>query len=244
MTAARKALRFGISARFAKRLFLFGPWIFSALGLAVELAGKESGVPDWHGIVPLFSLSHEGNFPTLYQVGVLAAIAALLFVIARSRAQDGDRWGRQWLILALGFTYIAIDEFASIHELLNYVLDLQGVFFFGWVIPFGIAALLVAISFVPFLLALPRRLARHFVLAGTIYVAGAIGMELPLGWWTAENGMENIGYALLDWSEETLEMLGAGLFAASVFDVARACVARVEIDLPEPGQAGRPDPKT
>ena len=80
MMAARKALRFGISARVAKRLFLFGPWIFSALGLAVELAAKESGVPDWHGIVPLFSLSHEGNLPTLYQVGVLVTIAVVLLL--------------------------------------------------------------------------------------------------------------------------------------------------------------------
>jgi hypothetical protein len=34
-------------------------------------------------------------------------------------------------------------------------------------------------------------------------------MELPLGWWTERFGDDGLGYALIDWVEETLEMTGA-----------------------------------
>ena len=227
-----KTLKFRISAAFVRRFFLLGPWIFSGLGLASELLGKNSEDPDFHGIVPLFSLSHEGNIPTLFQVFVLASCAIMLALIARTKRLDGDRWRRQWMWLAIGFTYVAFDEWVSLHELLNDVLKLQGMFFFGWVVPFGIAAIVAGLSFIPFLLGLPRRLAARFVLAGVIYVAGAIGMELPLGYWTYEHGMDNLGYALIDWTEESLEMIGAGLFAASVFGVFRRSVGALHVEVP------------
>jgi hypothetical protein len=36
-------------------------------------------------------------------------------------------------------------------------------------------------------------------------------MELPLGWWTTHYGENTLGYALIDWLEETMEMVGATL---------------------------------
>jgi hypothetical protein len=218
----------------AKWVFLAGPWIFSALGLASELVGKAGIISDEEGIVPLFSLSHEGNLPTLFQVCVLLACAAMLALIARAEKAAGGRWHRQWRWLALGFAFIALDEWSSIHELFNALLDFRGVLFFGWILPYGIVALVAGIAFIPFVLARPRRVRIRFLLAGTIYVAGAIGMELPLGWWTDQHGMDNLGYALLDWGEETLELIGAGLFGAAVFDVLRGSVASLRLDVPGP----------
>jgi hypothetical protein len=34
---------------------------------------------------------------------------------------------------------------------------------------------------------------------------------LPLGWWVERAGNDNLGYALIDWVEETMEMIGASL---------------------------------
>ena len=39
----------------------------------------------------------------------------------------------------------------------------------------------------------------------------ALVMELPLGWWTQRHGMDTFGYALIDWVEETMEMIGSAL---------------------------------
>jgi hypothetical protein len=37
-------------------------------------------------------------------------------------------------------------------------------------------------------------------------------MELPLGWWAERAGDDNLGYGLLDWIEETLELAGTTTF--------------------------------
>jgi hypothetical protein len=36
-------------------------------------------------------------------------------------------------------------------------------------------------------------------------------MELPLGWITENGGVDGLGYALVDWIEEAMEMVGASL---------------------------------
>ena len=58
--------------------------------------------------------------------------------------------------------------------------------------------------------------ASRFVIAGAIYVTGAVLLELPLGAWTEQYGADNLGYALIDWCEETLELVGLTLFAATL----------------------------
>jgi hypothetical protein len=73
----------------------------------------------------------------------------------------------------------------------------------------------LVIAFIPFIRALHPATRTRLIIAGAIYVGGALVMELPLGWWTAQHGMDTFGYALLDWVEETMEMVGSALaFAA------------------------------
>ena len=51
---------------------------------------------------------------------------------------------------------------------------------------------------------------------GGLHGGGALFLELPLGWWTERAGEHSLGYALIDWVEETMEMLGAALFLLSL----------------------------
>ena len=68
----------------------------------------------------------------------------------------------------------------------------------------------LVIAFVPFLRTLHPRDAHASDHGGRrSIVGGALVMELPLGWWTAHHGMDSFGYALIDWVEETMEMVGA-----------------------------------
>jgi len=114
--------------------------------------------------------------------------------------------------------YIAIDEVFQFHEFAGTFIKGSGVLFFTWVIPAAIIVLVVGVSFIPFLRALPSKTRFWFLLSGALYVGGAVGMELPLGWWTETHGTQNLGYALIDAVEEGLEMIGVNLFLLALLD--------------------------
>jgi hypothetical protein len=86
------------------------------------------------------------------------------------------------------------------------------------VIPAAIIVLVTGILFIPFLRALSPITRLRFVIAGVIYVGGALGMEIPLGAWTAHYGDDNLGYALIDFVEETMEIFGASFFLLAILD--------------------------
>lgn len=183
-----------------------------AAGLIAEVmwhAGRLGPFARW-----LFSLSHEGNLPSWYASVLPLACAGLLAWIAAGEPVDRG----YWRALALGFTAISIDEAVGLHELVSGFFDTSGVLYFGWVIPAGALVVALGLAFVGFLRRLSPETARRFVLAGALYVGGAVLCELPLGWWTERHGDEGLGYALIDWCEEALEFAGLTLFAAALLD--------------------------
>ena len=121
-----------------------------------------------------------------------------------------------WYLLAFGFLAISIDEAVGFHETLSGQFDTTGVLYFGWVIPAGVLVAVLGIAFIGFLRRLSPETARRFILAGALYVTGAVLFELPLGWWTEQYGDDSLGYALIDWCEETLEFAGLTVFAAAL----------------------------
>jgi hypothetical protein len=193
--------------RSLRRWLLIGVAIVAVLGAAVELVHAWCEGPVLDAVGPRLSLSHEGNLPTWFSSSLLLLCGLAAGGIARTR----PRWRHHWWGLAIGFTYASLDEAIGIHEHLGGNFDTSGVLHFDWVIPaIAILAVLAAI-YLPFVRALPVRTCRRLVIAGAIYVGGALVMELPLGWWTEREGSDGLGYALIDWVEETLEMIGASL---------------------------------
>lgn len=181
----------------------------AAAGLAVELL-HHGPLPDLdEDLVGLFSLSYEGNLPTWYSSALLLACAVTLGAIAPA-APDGQ--GRYWSLLAAVFGYLSIDEAVGLHEQLNELVHLGGPLYFGWILPAGVAVALLGAAYLRFLLRLPPETRRRFLLAGALYVGGALLMEIPLGLWTEAHGDGDLGYALIDFVEESLEMIGATLF--------------------------------
>ena len=86
----------------------------------------------------------------------------------RSRARGRRRvcarrthWARHWAGLAVLFAWLSLDETAEIHERigkwLRDWLDLHGVLYYAGVIPALLLAVVVAVAYVRFLRALPRR---------------------------------------------------------------------------------------
>jgi hypothetical protein len=189
--------------------------VVALAGLMAEVAQHGLGMDDPYDLVDLFSLSYERNIPTWLSGTMHATSAMLLAVIATRTQQTGGHFVRHWWGLSAVFTYISIDEFVSIHEAMNSWFDYDGVLYFGWVIPAAIIVTIFVLSYLKFLAHLPSITRFRFVRAGAIFVGGAMGVELALGYWTDLHGSSNLGYALIDWVEESMEMTGAALFLAA-----------------------------
>ena len=155
----------------------------------------------------MLSLSYEANLPTWFSSSLLLACAVSAGAIAHNSAQWRKHW---WFITGLA-TWMSLDEAVGLHEHLGGHFGGTGVLFFDWVIPAAAIVTLLVVAFVPFIRALHPPTRTRLIIAGAVYVSGALVMELPLGWWTEQRGMYTIGYALIDWVEETLEMVGAAL---------------------------------
>ena len=196
-----------IEPRALRRGLLAAVAACSALGLLAELWNATSEHSLREHLVPLLSLSYEHNVPTWLASSLLLACALAAGAIARA----APSWRRHWWGMAAVFAYASLDEVAQLHEHLGGHFETSGVLYFSWVIPaVGILGVLTAV-YLPFVRALAPATRRRLIVAGAIYVGGAVAMELPLGWWTERAGPDNLGYGLIDWVEETLELLGASL---------------------------------
>ncbi|MDQ3212108.1 MAG: hypothetical protein M3Q85_05505 [Acidobacteriota bacterium] len=180
--------------------------------LGAQVLVHTLGYGDAWGLARLVNVTREGNLPTWYQSTMLLACAALLAVIGRARTQSEDPFARHWIILAGLFLYISVDEAAAIHELtvrpLRSAFGLGGLLYYPWIALGAVVVTTLAISYRRFLWSQPREIRNGMLLAGMLYVAGAIGVEAISGWHAELFGRDNLRYAVLTTAEESLEMLG------------------------------------
>lgn len=194
-----------------RRALLCASALVPLLGLLVELAHHTGGGTD-SPLVPLLSMSEEGNVPTWYSSALLLGCGAGLLAIAAVVRRAGGAFARRWELLGLLFLFLSLDEAAQLHERLNGLLHLRGALYFGWILPVGAALVPLGLAYLRFLRHLPPPIRWRFVLSGALYVGGALGMEVPLGVYAERHGADTLGYALLDLVEETMEVWGATLF--------------------------------
>ena len=72
--------------------------------------------------------------------------------------------------------------------------------------------LLVGLFYLPFLWRLPRGTAIGFVVAGSIFVGGALGTELLAGSIATTSGLESLTYRFVAALQEFMESLGLTKF--------------------------------
>ncbi len=167
------------------------------------------------GLFGAMDMDAENTLPTVVTTGILGAIAVAAVVIGRagrSRSQPGYRW---WYGVAAVFGYLAIDEALALHELAfepaQALLGVtSGPFLFAWVVPAGLAVIVVGILFLRFSIGLPPDTRRAAGIGGAVYLAGALGMEMVAA---SLVGVLPAGFAfeLLSGIEESLELIGAVL---------------------------------
>lgn len=169
------------------------------------------------GLGALFDLDKEQNLPTLFSSLLILFNAALCTLAWKFQRQLGAPEPR-WLVLCVALMWVGIDEFCSFHETLATPLrtafHLNGFLYFAWVIPYGIAAIVLGASLVPFLFTLPAGTRWTMVAAGAVYVFGAVGLEM-IGARTFEfMGNERSPLWMLSSTfEEVFEMSGMTIFA-------------------------------
>ncbi len=153
----------------------------------------------------LFHLDREANLPTLFCVTLWFSNALGFCLLGRSEQR------RIWYFLAVGFLFFSIDEFTSIHESLVGVIrqhfECSGIFYFAWIIPYGLVFLLTAICLTSAVFALGKRVMMIYLAAAALFLTGSIGLEALEGLHLEKHDPDWL-YFLLMTLEESLEMLG------------------------------------
>ena len=208
------------------------------------------------------NLDQENNIPTWYSSSALLLSAILLTVIGLANKQRGNPYSYHWLGLAAIFLFLSLDEAASLHEMTDDLLApmlsavgyVHGFLYFSWIVFGAIFVLIVGSVYLPFVAALPRQTRRLFLLAGTLYVGGELGIEILGSRYDYFYGHKNFTYAMFVACEEGLAMLGNVVFIYGLLShMASVCslrflvkngapkyaaAVRVDLESPEPDQKG------
>ncbi|WP_412560491.1 MULTISPECIES: hypothetical protein [Winogradskyella] len=166
-------------------------------------------------MIKLFDFNLEANLPTYFSSLTLMFNGFLLALIGFTHKKLGQKFWH-WLGLSAIFIFLAFDEMIQIHEQLRAPMEAlfntSGLLYFAWFIPYLAVTILIFIAYFKFMMRLPKRVLKLFIIAGVLYVGGAVGMEM-LGGWHAEIHTEyTFTYAMMYSFEELLEMSGAVVF--------------------------------
>jgi len=182
----------------------------------VHFLRRFSGDRDMHGLWPLFDLNAENNVPSLFSALAILAAAALLFTTAMAARRRGWSHFTAWCVLGVVFTWLGIDESVGLHEMLNRpardALQVGGPLYFAWVIPYGVLLCVLVALLWRFVFGLDALTRRRFIIAGVVYVTGALLLEMiGARIWLTEGAQSRL-YYIETTAEEFLEMLGIALF--------------------------------
>lgn len=179
-------------------------------------------------IAPLamrFHLGAEASLPTWYSSFQLLICAALLLSIGLRAQRIGEKFSRHWLGLSGLFLYISIDEVATFRESLAQLsepyVNTTGLLYYSWVIAAIPIVLMLALLYCKFIFNLPKSIRLLVILAGGLFLGGALGLEMLTALIHSASGSQiladasaevNLIYSLATTVEETLEMAGVTVF--------------------------------
>jgi len=179
-------------------------------------------------LLRLFDPSSEQSIPTYVSVvNLLLASILILIVYAFERANKSQDAG-YWLFLSILFFCLSIDESVSLHEKLSdfhsilvdkeYVAPILNSH--QWLLYGLFFVLVVGIVLYPFLRRLPLDTLRNFLVAGSVFVTGAMGLEY-VGYLMLDSGMVDSKRApvflVKRLFEEGFEMYGVAIFNCALY---------------------------
>ncbi|MDH3739351.1 MAG: hypothetical protein OER92_09155 [Alphaproteobacteria bacterium] len=213
---------------------------FLPLTLLLYIYENIRGVDSFAYAFRVFDAGREGSLSTWFSsINLLLSALFLFCIFAASRKRSKER-SLYWLILGVIFLALSIDEVAELHErshkffeLLVMILpadiaspkfresDFYHLLSFNWVTMGALFSIIVFIFFLPFLRNLSPRTAGLFLLAGALFVGGAVGFE-AIGVWMNYQDIAQRGDFLFEVRrvfEEAGEMYGIAVFNCALFNV-------------------------
>ena len=168
--------------------------------------------------ISFFDFDWERNLPTFCSTLALFASAVLLLIISVVHKKKKTEYF-QWLLLSFIFVFLSLDEFTSIHEQLETptrnLFNTSGILYSAWYIPYGVLLFILMIVYAKFLFRLSKKVRFLFIIAGLVFVLGAIGFESISGYYQELIGRDyakSLIYNTLITFEELFEMCGVAIF--------------------------------
>lgn len=185
------------------------------------------------GLTERFDMDREWGIPSLFS-GVLLLFNAGLFATAWMATKASANRSRMWLLLSLFFVFLAIDEVFSIHEQLIVPMREQmtaaAAIDYAWVVPYGAAVVLIGFAFFHVWRRQTKRVRALLGIAATVYVAGAIGLDVAGDTFRNAKG-DSLTYALIVEIEETFELAGVIILMQTLFRIIRETGYRWQLAL-------------
>jgi len=205
--------------------------------------------------VPLrFNVGEEANVPTWYSSFILLLSSLLLAVIAAFKKSQADRYTLHWIVLSAISLVMAVDETAMLHEALGETVATvlgfvgyspSGLLYAAWVIPGAVFVFIVALAYLRFLFDLPKRTRLLFLVAGALFLVGALGLEMLSSRLSSLYGWENlesmpdkvkIVIAVQTAMEEFFEMSGVVVFIYALLSYISSYVKEVTVQVRADGE--------
>lgn len=166
----------------------------------------------------------EASLPTWFSVLNLTLASGLALLLAVA-AHSHTRWlAAFWGLLAALMLLLSVDESVQIHEqLLEHgaalAPGLPALHSHGWVILGALFVMATGALFLPFLMRLPRQLMVRLLVAGGLFVFGALGVESfgAIADYYDWLEREDLAYELRRVVEEGCEMFGIVLFNRALY---------------------------
>lgn len=172
-------IKFSINIDRLFRYHLIGVFFLVSIDALCVAAFELHGFGFVKGLMPLFDLNGERNLPSLFSAGALFLVAGACALCAKAAPREVRNF---WKVTALVFLFLAIDEAAAIHEKIDVLnreyVHLDGTLKRAWIIPYGIGAFVFAVLTFPLLARLPANTRHGLVVAGGLFVTGALGFEI------------------------------------------------------------------
>ena len=198
-----------------------------------------------HGLVrflfSLFFLDGEGNVPAIFSTWLFLLNAVIFLIVWKAACLAGDSQ-KIWLFLSSVFVFLALDESISIHERLinplRQALDATGIFYYTWIIPYGIGVVLLSIFAIPVFWRMQKRIRFWFGLSAVTYLVATIGLEMISGkYLVMMNEQKDIVWIFMVTVEESLEMVGLILLVYAQLSLLRNKYNGFLIFMPGAGDA-------
>ena len=226
-----------ISPRKTTKLLIGIIICFTIIHCLLQFIEYGLGFSQIHLIRILFDFELDSNITTWYSSITLFISSLLLWGIAIYKKGIKDSFSLHWRFLAIIFAFLSLDEVAMLHERAGQVLDslssveFDGWLYFQWVLIGVPLTLIIALAYFKFIVHLPTKTRNLFILAGALFVGGALGLEILAGHRESLNPDSNLIYKLITTIEELWEKLGVMVFIYALLDYMAKYIKQIEISI-------------